>query len=163
MPRDFGNQGRGAEFRIKTREEVSAMLMAGYLEEEIAEKMKLDIVDVEEIIKVQSEKDPDAFEKLRKWRQKSFIDEAWKIVAEGQEMVLKGLRAKKGNETLSTASTAANIVILMLDRIRALETKKVTKDKSFELTREEKEGLKKAQMRIEEKSSEIEENNGNPT
>ena len=163
MPKPYEHLGRGAEFRTKTREDVVAQFMAGYSEEEISERNKLAVADIKAIIKFQSEKDPDAFEKLRKWRQKNFIDQAWNIISVGQDIMLKGLenRSKeRKNLTLSSASSAANMVILMIDRIRAMESQTKTREKKFTLTREEKEDVKKAQIRVEEKSSETTETNG---
>lgn len=130
--------------------------LSGYTEEEIGEREHLAVEDVKAIIEYQAEKDPDAFEKLRKWRQKKFIDEAWKIINVGQEIMLKGLKSMSNSDkaTLSSASSAANIVTVMIDRIRALESKTKTREKKFELNRDEREGLKKAQVRIEQKETE---------
>ena len=158
MPKPYEHLGRGAEFRTKTREDVTAQYMAGYSEEEIREKNKsLTVEDIKAIIEFQSEKDPDNFEKLRKWRQKSFIDQAWNIISIGQDIILKGLENKRNDKrqklTLSSASQSANIVILMIDRIRAMESQSKVREKKFTLTREEKEDMKKAQIRIEEKST----------
>ncbi len=152
MPRPSKKFGRGSIFRIKTREDVLTDWMVGFSEEEISKQRKINVQDIKDIIEYQKAISPDEFNKLRKWRQKEFVENAWRIIRLGQEEVIKGLKKHK-----ASPQGASNIVATMMDKIKATEGREVIEKQTLELSlsKEEEEELRKAKLRIEQSKKEV--------
>lgn len=161
MPRFYDHLGRGATFRIKTREEVLSLWLSGYTEEEISKEKsrgqsKMSVKDVKDIIAFQQTQFGDDFKKLRKWRQKEFIEKAWKAIHVAQDVLLDGLKVtdKKGNFK-TTPSMASNIIVAMKDKLKEVEGKEEPPQSCIEKENEspeEQKDLKDAMERIEKKN-----------
>lgn len=169
MPKVYDHLGRGSKFRIKTREAVLSLWLSGYTEEQIAKEYrsgnsnsqnKISIEDVKDIIAFQQTEFGDDFKKLRKWRQKEFIDKAWKTIHIAQDVLLEGLQIKDNKGSFKTTPVmASNIIVAMKDKLKEIEGKENSDEtpEKEKLTPEEDKDLKEAMERIKKQEEEKEE------